>query len=177
MSDRTSTAALPDIGKLLRTGKSWRADEAGLRLLDRINFRREHFRHAVIDDLDEERTARVGLNHDVRRLDIAMDDAARFRGDQRARRLFDRFQRLRDRQRSASLHARFERFALHQLHRVKAFAILFAVMDDARDVRMLNLRRGPRFAQETRTSDRILRQLPRDTFSATTEFRTVSRAR
>ena len=85
-------------------------------------------------------TAGVGLDHHIRRFDIAVDDPAGFRGRQRARRLFDHLQRLRDRQRPGSLHARFERFAFHQLHRVKTFAVLFAVMNDARDVLMMNLR-------------------------------------
>src|SRR4029077_14867169 len=51
----------------------------------------------------------------------------------------------------------FERFAFDQFHDIKTFAILFAVMTDARDVRMMNLRGRARFAQETRSDSGHLR--------------------
>ena len=76
--------------------------------------------------------------------------------------LFDDLKRLRHRQWSGSLDSRFERFAFHQLHRVKAFAVLFAVMNDARDVRMMNLRGGAGFTQKTRPCHRIIGQFPAD---------------
>src|SRR4029453_10053482 len=50
-----------------------------------------------------------------------------------------------------------ERFAFDQFHDVETFAILFAVMTDARDVRMMNLCGGARFAQKTRSDSRHLR--------------------
>ena len=93
-----------------------------------------------------------------------MDDAAAFRRRERARRLFDHLERLRDRQRARPAHARLERFAFHQLHRVEAFAILLAVMNHARDVRMMNLRRGARFAQKTSARHRVFRESSADDF-------------
>ena len=89
-----------------------------------------------------------------------MDDAAGFRGRERARGLFDDFKRLRHRQWSGSLHSRFERFPFHQLHRVKTFAVLFAVMNDAGNVRMMNLCGGAGFPQKTRPRHGIIGQFP-----------------
>ena len=51
---------------------------------------------------------------------------------------------------------------MDKLHRVKAFPILLTVMDHSRNVRMMNLRSGARFAQKSRTSGWIFRQLSTD---------------
>src|SRR5207302_10250305 len=101
--------------------------------------------------------ARIALEHDVRRFDIAMDNAARFGGSQSARNLLDNFQRERKRQWTFSSDFGLECFALDQLHHIEAFAILFAVVTHARDVRMMNLCGRARFAQETRSDSGHLR--------------------
>src|SRR4029079_14860069 len=59
-----------------------------------------------------------------------------------------------------------ECFALDQLHHIEAFAVLFPVMTDPRDVWMMNLRRGARFAQETRSDSRHLRNFSVDDFKS-----------
>ena len=74
--------------------------------------------------------------------------------------LFDDLERLRYRQWSGSLDSRFERFPFDQLHRVKTFTVLFAVMNDARDVRMMNLGGGAGFTQKTRPRHGIIGQFP-----------------
>src|SRR5262249_55629356 len=58
----------------------------------------------------------------------------------------------------------FERFALDQLHHVEAFTVLFPVVTNARDVRMTDLRSGPRFSQKTRSRAGILCDLSVDDF-------------
>ena len=149
---------LTGAGKLLRAGKGWRADESGLGLIDaEFSLQTRHLRDAVVDHLYEHRAARLGFDHQVRRLDVAVDDAVRFRGREGARGLLHHFERQRERQRPFAADPRFERFALDQLHDVKAFAILLSVMRDARDVRMMQLRGGTRFAQESCPRGRIRR--------------------
>ena len=58
----------------------------------------------------------------------------------------------------------FERFTMDKLHRIKAFPILLTVMSYSRNVRMMNLRGRAGFAQESRTSSGIFRQLSTDDF-------------
>jgi hypothetical protein len=58
----------------------------------------------------------------------------------------------------------FERFTMDKLHRVKAFPILLTVMSYSRNIRVMNLRGGAGFAQESRTSSGIFRQLSTDDF-------------
>ena len=53
---------------------------------------------------------------------------------------------------------------MDKLHRIKAFAILLTVMNDAGNIRMLNLRGGAGFPQKSRTSSGIFRQLSTDDF-------------
>ena len=53
---------------------------------------------------------------------------------------------------------------MDKLHRVKALPILLTVMNDSRNVRMMNLRGRARFAQESRTSSGIFGQLSTDDF-------------
>ena len=66
---------------------------------------------------------------------------------------------------------------MDKLHRVKALPILSTVMSHSCNVRMMNLRGRAGFAQESRTSSAIFRQLSTMTSRATVELRTVSRAR
>ena len=79
-----------------------------------------------------------------------MHDTARFGGSQSARNLLDNFQRERKRQWTFPPDFGLECFALDQLHHIEAFAVLFTVMTDPRDVWMMNLRSGAGFTQEAR---------------------------
>src|SRR5262249_37406653 len=86
-----------------------------------------------------------------------MDNAARFGGSQSARNSLDNFQRERKRQWTFPPDFGLECFAFDQLHHIEAFAVLFAVMTDPRDVWMMNLRGGAGFTQETRSDSGHLR--------------------
>ena len=86
-----------------------------------------------------------------------MHNAALFGGGQRARRLLDHFERQRERHRTFAANFGFERFAFDQLHDIETLTVLFAVMTDARDIRMMDLRGRARFAQETRSDSGHLR--------------------
>src|SRR6266550_4320833 len=59
----------------------------------------------------------------------------------------------------AALDLRFERFAFDQFHHIETLTVLLAVMTDTRDIRMTDLRGRARFAQETRSDSRHLRDL------------------
>jgi hypothetical protein len=87
-------------------------------------------------------------------------DTARFGGSQSARNLLDNFQRERKRQWTFPPDFGLECFALDQLHHIEAFAILFAVMTDSRDVWMMNVRSGAGFTQKARPYTRSLRDFP-----------------
>src|SRR5207248_6648097 len=143
---------------LFRTGESRSSNETGLSLVGTACSPRSHdFGDAVINDFNNGRTAaRIALEHDVRRFDVAMDNAARFGGSQGARNLLDNFQRERKRQWTFPPDFGLEGLALDQFHNVKTFTGLFAVVTDTRDVRMTNLRGRPRFAQEARSRPGIL---------------------
>src|SRR5207248_926359 len=143
---------------LFRTGESRSSNETGLSLVGTACSPRSHdFGDAVINDFNNGRTAaRIALEHDVRRFDVAMDNAARFGGSQRARNLLDNFQRERKRQWTFPADFGLECFALDQFHNVKTFTGLFAVVTDPRDVRMTNLRSRARFAQEARSRTGVL---------------------
>src|SRR4029077_11921432 len=129
--------------KLLGTGEGWGSDESSLSLLGTaFCFRVEYLSDAVINYFDDWCTPRVGLEHDVGRLDVAMHHTALFGGGQRARSLLNHFQRGRERHRTFATNLGFERFACDQRHDVETFAILFAIVTDARDIRMMDLRSG-----------------------------------
>jgi hypothetical protein len=91
-----------------------------------------------------------------------MDDPASFSSDQGAGGLLGYFQRERERHWSVTPHPRFERFTFDQLHDVETFSVLFSVMTDSRNVRMMNLRSCARFAEKTRSGAGIFRHLPID---------------
>ena len=60
--------------------------------------------------------------------------------------------------------SRFERLAFDQFHDVETLTVLFTVLSDARDIRMMNLRGRARFAQETRSDSGIFRDFSVDDF-------------
>src|SRR6185437_13331118 len=59
-----------------------------------------------------------------------------------------------------------ERFAFDQFHDVETLPVLLAVMTDARDIRMTDLRGRARFAQETRSDSGHLRDFSVDYFKS-----------
>src|SRR5437016_6842186 len=154
----------PRLSKLFWTCKRRSADETGLSLSgSKFRVGCQGFRHAVINDFNNGRTAaRIALEHDVRRFDVAMDNAARFGGSQSARNLLDNFQRERKRQWTFPPDFGLECFALDQLHDIETLTVLLAVMTHARDVWMTDLRGGARFAQETRSDSGHLRDFSVD---------------
>ncbi len=90
-------------------------------------------------------------------LDLSdLHGAARFRGGQCARGLFNHFECLRERHGAIAADARFERFAFDQLHDIETLTVLLAVMTDARDIRVADLRGRACFAQEARSRPGIL---------------------
>src|SRR5438132_3060812 len=146
--------------KLLWTCKSRSADETGLRLFGTaFCLRRQNFRDPIINYFNNGSAARIRLQHDVGRLDVAMDNAARFGGGERACTLLNHFKRETERHRALTPTLGLKRFALDQFHNVKTFTLLFAVVTDTRDIRMANLRGRARFAQEARLDSGHLRDL------------------
>src|SRR5260370_17793621 len=138
--------------KLFRTGESRSSNKTRLSLLGTgFYFRIKDFSDAVINHFNNGRTAAwIRLQHDIRWLDVAMHYTARFCGRERTRSLLDYFEREWEGEGSFAADLGFERFAFDQLHHIEAFAILFAVMTHARDVRMMNLRSRARFTQKAR---------------------------
>src|SRR6266446_1656086 len=143
--------------KLFRTGESRSSNETGLSLLGTC-FRVEDFSDAVINHFNNERAASwIRFQHDIRWLDVAVHHTARFRCGQCARRLFDYFERLRERHGAIAANPLFERLAFDQLHDIETLTVLLTVMTDVRDIRMTDLRGRARFAQETRSDAGHLR--------------------
>ena len=93
-----------------------------------------------------------------------MHDTARFRRSQGARGLLNHFECQRERHGPIAADPRFERFAFDQLHHIETLTVLFAVMTDMRDIRMVDLRGRARFAQEARPCAGILRDPSVDYF-------------
>src|SRR4029077_18348987 len=147
------------LSKLLWTSKSRSADETGLCLFGtEFRVRRQNFRHAVINDFNNRPAAAwIRLQHDIRWLDVSVHDTARFGGSQSTRNLLDNFQCERKRQWTFPPDFGLECFAFDQLHDVETLTVLFAVVTHARDIWMMNLRGRARFAQETRSDSRHLR--------------------
>ena len=63
---------------------------------------------------------------------------------------------------SLATHARFERFAFNQFHRVKTLTVLFSVICHPGHIWMTNVCRRTRFAQKTGPRARILRDFAID---------------
>src|SRR4029077_170043 len=93
-----------------------------------------------------------------------MYNAACFGGGKPTRCLLDHFKRERQWQGSGPLHAGLQSFTFDKFHRVEVFAILFPVMSDPCNVRVMNLRSSARFAQKSRACNWISRQLQTDNF-------------
>src|SRR6266545_3761485 len=137
MSNVVPTAARVD--RLRRERRS--SDETRLSLFGvAFHLSAPDLGNAVVDDFNNQRAARIGLEHDIGWFDIAMNDAACFRRRQCARGLLNHFECQRERHWALTPDLGLKRFALDQFHNVKTFTLLFAVVTDTRDVRMTNLR-------------------------------------
>ena len=86
-------------------------------------------------------------DEDIRRLDVAMDDALGMRRIERVGNLNSQVEQEVDRQRLA-VDAMLERLPLEKLHREKGAAVVFANVVDRADIRMIEGRSGAGFAPE-----------------------------
>src|SRR5712691_4625208 len=142
----------PRLSKLLWTCKRRSADETGLRLFrTAFRLRRQNFRDPIINYFNNGGAARIRLQHDIGRFNVAMHNAACFGGGERASTLLNHFKRETERHRSLTPDLGLKRFALDQFHNVTTFTLLFAVVTDTRDVTMTNLRGRARCAKEARS--------------------------
>src|SRR6478672_7504903 len=137
---------------MLGTSEGWCPDKAGVSLLGaELRVRRQNFRHTVINHINNRPAAGwIRLEHDIGWLDVPVHDTARFGGSQSARNLLDNFQSEGKRQRTFPPDFGLECFALDQLHDIEAFAVLFTIMTDPRDVRVMNVCSGAGFTQKAR---------------------------
>jgi hypothetical protein len=91
----------------------------------------------------------IAGDHDVLRLDIAVQDARRVRVDQRFQQRPDQRERLRKRQRAAPQPVA-QSLTLDELHRQEGDALRLAGLEERGDGRMLQARAGLRLAKEAR---------------------------
>ncbi len=94
---------------------------------------------------------------EVRRLDVAVDQAARVGGGQAEGDLTADARRLADRRAVAGAQPLLQAAPAQQLHRQEWHAAVFADLVDGDDVIVLDLRRRPRLAQEALAGRRLLR--------------------
>jgi len=112
---------------------------AGLR-----HARRRHVRHAEVGELG----APVRVQHDVRRLDVAMHDREALRVVERVGHLRHQLRGRRVRQALAFLEDLLQRAALEQLHRDVGDALVHADVVDGDDVGVVEAAGRARLAQE-----------------------------
>src|SRR5262249_19161652 len=149
--------------ELLRTGKCRRTDETRVCLLGAgLRLGPHNFGHSIINQFYPERPGWIGLEHNVRWLDVAMHDTAGFCSNKSTCSLFNHIQCQGERHGSVATYTRFERFAFDQFHRVETLAILFTVICHSSHVWMTNVRGRTRFAQKTRSRARVLRHFAID---------------
>src|SRR5258708_3592937 len=106
----------------------------------------QNLRRAEIRDLD----GIVGGEHEVRRLDVAVDDVAFMRELQRAASLLHDAQRARQRKRMAAIEQRLQALSLNQLHGDVVQAVFFAGVKYDNDVWMGQQSCGARLRLESR---------------------------
>ena len=147
-------------------------DALGRRLLGRDILRRPHenarARQALTTGLGRlgdpkigQQHAPVGIDHDILRLDIAVDCALRVGIIERRRDRLDDSDRVAQPQCSALFDDRVERTAAHILHRDIAQPVVLADIVDRDDIRVPQIRSGDGLAIETPGELGIDRQLRR----------------
>ena len=92
----------------------------------------------------------AAVEHDVRRLEIAMDDAALVRGGESGADLPRDLERAIFREAADAAEQRREILAVHVLHRQERVAVDLADVVDAADVRVRDLPRHPHFGVQLR---------------------------
>ena len=106
----------------------------------------------VIHDLGEAEVGQLHLavtrDHDVRRLDVAVQDIPRMRMVQRPRDVGNDPDRVANREPARALQVVVEAVAIDELHREVVQPVLFADGDAAHDVGVIQLHRHARFADE-----------------------------
>src|SRR6185436_11115721 len=114
--------------------------------------------------LGEAEVENLGLlaigDEDVRRLDVAVQDAARVRGVERVGNLHGEPQQQADGERPAVDLAR-QRAAFEQLHRDEGAPVVLVYLVDGADVRVVQRGRGARFAQKPFDRLRVVRAILR----------------
>jgi hypothetical protein len=108
-------------------------------------------RDAEIGDAD----VAVAVDHDVLRLQIAMEHAVLVGGEQPETELASDLQRFVRRQATDAAQQRFEIFAVDVLHRQERHAVDFADVVDSADVRVRHAAREPCFRQQLVDEARI----------------------
>ena len=114
----------------------------------------------------------AAVEHDVRRLEIAMDDAAIVRGGEPGADLPRELDRAVLREAADAAEQRREILAVHVFHREERVALEFADVVDAADVRVRHLPRHPHFGVELRQA----RGIAIDRLRAGTSARPAGRA-
>ena len=126
----------------------------------RCGIARRHVRDAEVEHLHQVAAVLAALDQDVVRLQIAMDDAGRLRRRQRVRDLRHDLAHAPPRHVLLLREQRTQAAPAHQLHHeVRATFRQRAVVDRARDVRMLELRGRHRLACEARRDLAVTGQL------------------
>ena len=153
---RRVDAPVPRPRELLRTRVGRRAHEPVAGVIGPEKRPGAHrLGQAPVDDLDQVRCARPGNDHEVGRLEVAVHHPAGFRRLQGTGDLQPEVEGGRHAEGPFPPQPGLERFALDQLHGVKAFPVLFAVEGHRRDVGMGEAGRHARLTQETRPGGRV----------------------
>ena len=151
-AERVDVGAHVDLAllDLLRAGEVRRAEETahGQRRAGGAGLARErNFREAEINHLHHQILVLMH-DHQVRGLDVAVDEVVGLRGIERAGDLRGDFQRERRGQRTLPFDERLGGFAVDEFHRVEKVPAFLAEMEDRRDVAVPQPRRRAGLAHE-----------------------------
>jgi hypothetical protein len=146
---REEIAASVDLDplRLLRAHVDRAAQDLTVR---RASHRRAELGDTEVKDLEEELVALVARQEQVLGLNVAVHDARGMRPREPARRVLHHAQHNRRRQPPVPLEGPAEIFALEVLHRDVGATVFDAVVEDADDVRALDLRGRARLVREPR---------------------------
>ncbi len=109
--------------------------------------RTRDFRETEVDHLDDNLVV-FAHEHQICRLDVAMNEPVRLCGIQRARDLSGDLQSQCRSQRPLSSDQRVDGFPIDEFHRVKIRVAIDAEVEDRCDMAVPQFRRGARFADE-----------------------------
>jgi hypothetical protein len=127
----------------------WGAKEAAGRKGGRILvFGARVFRQAEINNFHGEVTAILANEHDVRRLDVAMDQALLLRCTQGTSHLRSNLQRHQDGDGAFAFDIGLDRLSIDKFHRIEIVIALSSEMENGRDIWMAERRGSARLAQK-----------------------------